>query len=150
MAFPTNVGLTVAETFRSMITLSAIIRQQAVQMRAEAATDIQVMRIANSVSYLAGTRAQLAALTGTPGLQQYVRDQFGNQAIDLVTSFNAMTSALSNVVTWVAANFPRDAAGNLQERKFDAQGNITNNVIQAAALAQYRTLLDALIATLDP
>ena len=60
-----------------------------------------------------------------------------------------MATQLNATRDWIIANFPKDASGYLLYQQFDASGNVTVRQLSTASLAGLRTVLAALIATID-
>jgi hypothetical protein len=102
-------------------------------------------RIRPSVKVAA--KAKFAASASVTGLGQYAKDQFGNQALDIVAEFNAMTSAVDACGTWINSNVPKDGSGYLLKDKLTVSG-VDVRTFTSAATAGLRTQIDSLLATI--
>ncbi|HYD52602.1 MAG TPA: hypothetical protein VEA99_08245 [Gemmatimonadaceae bacterium] len=93
-------------------------------------------------------RDRLQALAALPGIAAYVTGLANTPAgYDVTAEFNAMQAQIAATINWIRTNFPRDAGGYLLERQWAADG-LTDRTFTTAALAGYRTQLDALLAAL--
>lgn len=84
-----------------------------------------------------------------PGIAEYAKQQFMDTGYDIVSEFISMNKALNDVISWIMNNFPKDSNGYLLKDKFDPQGSISVRVFTPAQLAPLKSLVDALIATID-
>lgn len=151
MAFPTNFSLTLRETFVTIVQIAREVRSLADSLNTDsAAGPVSVTRVVQVADTLAAAHARFEQLKDANGLQDYVRAEYGDDALDLTASFAAMQAAIVDVVTWVIANVPKDGAGSIGERYFDANGRVAVRTVTTAQLAQLRTRLVALVATLAP
>lgn len=82
------------------------------------------------------------------GMGDWVKDAYADQAVDIVADFNAMVTALDNVLSWIVTNFPKDANNFILKDTIDAQGNVTERTFTPAQVSQLRTLLTTLSATI--
>lgn len=121
------------------------------------ATDLKAASLAGPVSgnaivefYLAlvAAKAVFNATAAVPGIAQYARDQFDNQALDVIAEFTAMTNQTTACGTWISNNFPKGAQGYLLKDQLNASG-VSVRSFSTADLAGLRTELDALIATIN-
>jgi hypothetical protein len=101
------------------------------------------------LDWLLDRRADLAAYAATPGLAVYAQDQVNNPSLNITTEFNSMTAAIDNLRTWMTTNFPKDGSGFLLAHTFDGAGRKVDRLFSTAALATFRTNLQAVIATID-
>jgi hypothetical protein len=96
--------------------------------------------IFNAMRGVRVTRDLMSANVGTAGLQAYARLQYDNPALDFI-------AACGELLTWVNANFPKDANGYLLKDKIE-NGEIVARTFTAAAMAGLVTQIDTLIAAL--
>ena len=78
--------------------------------------------------------AWAATLAATGGLQGYVRDQIGDQTIDLQARYISARDALITLRDWIDANIPTGAGGAVLERTVDG----TQLQFTTAQTAQFR------------
>jgi hypothetical protein len=98
---------------------------------------------------LADARDLFTRLAAVPGLGAYAQEQIANPSLNIATEFTAMATAIDNARSWIVTNFPKDASGYLLAMQFDANGRTNERLFDTASLAQLRTQLTALIATID-
>ncbi len=103
--------------------------------------------IFNAMRGVRVTRDLMSANVGTAGLQAYARLQYDNPALDFIANVNGAITACGEVLTWVNANFPKDANGYLLKDKIE-NGEIVARTFTAAAMAGLVTQIDTLIAAL--
>jgi hypothetical protein len=90
-------------------------------------------------------RIALAAASAVPGVSQYAKDQYADQAYNVATEFTAMLNAIDAVISEIVTAFPVDnSGGEVKERVLNADGSITMRTFTAAQLATVRTLLQTL------
>lgn len=151
MTFPSATG-TQAETLESAWAgaraTASKVKQMCQGIRvASLAGPVAAQQLLDFMAQLATQQERLTACAGVPGIGAYAQQQF--PALNLPAEFSAMQSAITNVRTWMVDNFPKDGSGFLLARQFDAAGRTTDRTFSTAALAGFRTQLDALIATID-
>lgn len=97
---------------------------------------------------IASAITRLDQLSGTPGLVQYARDQFNNQALDIVAEFTAMRAAMITLRDWINANFPRDATTQaVLTHTYDIDGNPSLLTFTTVQLDPLRTQIADFAAT---
>jgi hypothetical protein len=151
MAFPSASGSR-AETLESAWAgaraTASKVKQMAQQIHAASlAGPVAAQQLLDFMAQLATQQERLIACAGVSGIGTYAQQQF--PALDLGAEFGAMQTAITNVRSWMVTNFPKDGSGYLLQRQFDAAGRTTDRAFSTAALAGFRTQLDALIATID-
>jgi hypothetical protein len=135
-----------------------VIRSTAAEIKARS-TSLNALSLAGSVGasvlldyldWLLDRRADLAAYASTPGLAAYAQGQVNNPSLNITTEFTAMTGAIDDLRTWMTTNFPQNGTGTayLQAHTFDANGRKVDRLFSTAALATFRTNLQAVIATI--
>lgn len=99
--------------------------------------------------------AYFQVIATTPGLGDYASAQYADVGYDIGADFNAFMVELQNVIDWIIANIPKadpdgvDGPEYLLLQSLDAAGNRTNRMFSSAQTAGLRTVLDALIATVE-
>lgn len=153
--FPT--ATTPDQAWPKLKAVMAQIRSEAVQLRtASASGPVGANGVISYLGQLADEIDQLATLAAVPGIAAYAQAQTGNSGLDIVAEYNATKATITalpartGVREWIIDNFPKDGGGNLLEKKFDANGRIVLNTFSSASLANLRTQLDVLIATIAP
>lgn len=153
MPFPSSAGSkpeTLAQALALITTTAGVVKQQAQQIKAASlAGPTSASNVITYAGDLADNRDLISRLAATPGLSAYAQAQYNDGTLDITAAFNAMMTAVDATRSWVNTNFPKDGAGNLLEKKFDAQVRVQLNTFTTAQLAGFRTQLDALIATID-
>ena len=116
---------------------------------ASAAGDTEVPRYVQLHRLLVETIDEWDAVSSTPGLQAYARDQIDNQALDLAAEFTAMRNAAIALRDWIFTNLPTDSVtGAVAQYIVDAQSAVTSVTVSTAQTATFRTNADALLTTI--
>lgn len=102
----------------------------------------------NFISYLVSRQIELNGLVVVPGIAAYAQAQISNPSLNITTEYQAMSTAITNVVGWIKTNFPANG-GFIQPASFGADGHIIYRSFDAASLAPLVALIDALLATID-
>lgn len=117
---------------------------------ASAAGPILARRPVVVMEELSELRAQLVTLAAVPGLAVYAQDQFGDANLNIVTEYTAMRNALDAVVSWITGAIPKDSvSGRWLLIEEIVSGQRVDRTFSSAETAGMRTVLDALIATID-
>lgn len=95
---------------------------------------------------LVAAKASFDAAAAVPGIAAYARDQFGDEGLDVVAEFTAMSSAITACGTWIATNFPA-SGGYILKDQLTASG-VSVRSFSTAQTAGLRTQLDALLGTI--
>lgn len=107
-------------------------------------------RIINTMAMLTQAVAVFQAAASVPGLVQYAKDQKADQALDVAAEFTAMVRACTALRDWILTNFPKDAgSGAWLAQSFDSAGVATELTFSTAALAQFRSNANSVIATIN-
>lgn len=153
MAFPSDIGTKqddLTRAWRSARSWAGGVKQRAQtlsdQSAAGIATSSQILEFA---TFLAEAKVQLTIARNVPGIGAYAKSQVDDPALDIAAEFTAMVTALDNTTAWVVANFPKDGNGWLLAQTMLTTGRTTDRVFSAAGTATLRTVLDALIATIN-
>lgn len=116
---------------------------------ASAAGPIARQQILDVQRDLARALERLTTLSATPGLVAYAQAQFNSPTLDVATEFTAMLAAMTSLRDWTFANFPKDAgSGAWLVYTYDTSGLATPLTFTTAELAQWRTRVDAVVATI--
>lgn len=94
-------------------------------------------------NFLVGISARWNAVKDVPGMAQFVRDEMGDQAFDVVAGYNGVSTAGAAVVTWLRANM-------IGQGNYLAQWELSGQEFQtitysAASMAALVPLLDDLL-----
>lgn len=100
------------------------------------------------LSHLAGFSTYAKASALTPGLEDYVKAQYADSAINIVTEYNTMIAAVDAAIAWIAGNVPK-SGGYVQLDQWANNGTITRRTFSTASLAGLRTVLDSVAATIE-
>lgn len=153
MSFPSDGGTLkfgLSEAWQGIRRAASQIKQSATTLRdSSAAGSVASRAILNFVNLLRDKRVEMAAFAAVPGLAAYAQEQVDDPTLDIAAEYTAMVAAVDATITWVVDNFPKDANGWLLARTLTAQGQLQDRMFTTVALANLRTELDALIATID-
>ena len=105
--------------------------------------------IATYAGQLANWVDDLTAIAALPGIGDYAQAQISNPALDLAVEWPLTLAQINATRTWIVSNFPKDASGYWQIAQFDGAGRRVVRSFSSADLAGFRTVLGALVATID-
>ena len=146
MAYPTQ---TIDRTVEDIDRLAANIKQFAIRRKSDMATgSVGATTIFDVAINVRDARNRLSAMAAVPSIAARTAALKGVAEASIVADFNAMLAAMDNIVSWVAANFPKDANGFLLSQTLGADGPIDRQFTTAQTAAM-RTQLDSLIAAID-
>lgn len=154
MAFPSSSGSQGDDKHEAWVAsrnIATQVKTSAQNVRTlSAAGTLASSNLLDFVTYLAEARAGLQTCAQVPGIQTYAQEQLEDPSIDLTAEFIAMRDQMDATRTWITTNFPKEAtSGYLLAQTFTADGRQADRVFTAAQTAGLRTVLDALIATID-
>ena len=89
-------------------------------------------------------RSELAEIATIQGIAQYAKDQEDDQSYDVVSEFSALLSNLDAITSAISANYPRDEAGYLLNRKV-VGNSIEFRTYTTGQLASYVALMQTAI-----
>lgn len=150
MTFPSSTGATKSldDAWRNATNTAAAIKQRAQAIVTQsAAGNVGASQIMDMLVFFADAKVILQTSAAVPGIAAYAQTQSGNA--NIAAEFSAMTTQLDATRDWVINNFPKDGSGFLLERTLAADGRWVDRQFSAATLAPFRTVLNALIATID-
>jgi hypothetical protein len=148
VAYPASTEL-LSKALDQIDGLMLMVKSMSQTLRSSSAAGaIPASNVTDYMARVADFRDRLAVLSATPGLTEYARTQKNLPGLDVVAEYQATVAQIDATRTWIVTNFPKDAGGNLLLSKFDANGRTTTNTFTSASLAQLRTQLDTLIATI--
>ena len=150
MTFPSQDGLLpLSEHFRRAQIAAGSVRRLAVRQRTIMRQSVTSDVIIGLTDAFNGQRQIIMAARSAPGIRQWVRDQYGNQARDIVADLDAMVAALDDVIQHIFNTFPKSSNGFMERDTLNSDGSVTERVFQPNQVAQLRNLLGALVATID-
>lgn len=155
MAFPSSTGSKGMDKHEAWVgsrNVAAAVKQASQNVRSLSASgSLASSNLLDYVTYLADARAQLATYALVPGIATYGQEQLEDPTMNLTQEFVTMRDQIDATRTWITANFPKNAQGFLLAQTFttDGSGRQADRVFTAAETAGLRTVLDALIATID-
>lgn len=145
MAYPTNsLALVLEDSDRVALQLKQTLQAQVATM---AATSVNSSTVLGIYSRLKRDYDTLGALAATDGIAAYAKQVKNNLTLDVVAEFTAMRSAIASAVAWVDSNFP--ASGGFIQSHQISNGKITERSFSSAQTAGFRTVLKAVIATVE-
>jgi hypothetical protein len=83
-----------------------------------------------------------------PGIGDYVKDQYEDLSINVLTEFSNMKNATQDVKDWIVNNLPTDSNGYLIIRSLDTNGEIVEREFTPTQTQILRDKIDTLIATI--
>lgn len=109
-----------------------------------AASNVSSVAILDLYEKLIQQKASFEAMRDATGLGQFVKNMFGNQALDIGADFNAMTGGMQDAIDWIANNFPKSDDGTLAHATIDATG-VNYTPFTPAQTSGLRTELTAIL-----
>lgn len=148
MAFRTSTIQ--ASALNELMTIAVDIKARSVEVRDFTANNANTSAavITSYLMFLVVSRDRLNVLKTTPGLAAYARAQYDDQSYDIVAEYQALFTQLEATIDWMVAAIPKDANGYALLIKYADTGQ-TVRTFTSAALANLRTQIDALVATIN-
>lgn len=91
-------------------------------------------------------KAANTAAAAVDGIGQWAQDMDGGVGYDVAAEFTAVNTAIDNTRNWISTNFP-SSGGYIQKDQLTVDG-VTVRSFSSAQTAGFRTVLDALLATM--
>ncbi|HKT72605.1 MAG TPA: hypothetical protein VJQ47_06915 [Steroidobacteraceae bacterium] len=149
MTFPT--ATTAQEAYFTILAYARQVKQAtASQIALAQAGTCSGADILNYLTLLASANASMQQAAAVTGVAAYAQSASGSTS-NIVTDYQSMATAISNVVTWVQGNFPNSGGtpAYLLVVSFNADGTQAARVFSAPTLSGYVTQLQALAATIN-
>jgi hypothetical protein len=111
---------------------------------------VQSITILDYATFLTDQKIALEACV-VNGIVAYAQAQMMSPAADVTVLFNTMILAIQATIDWITTNFPKDGNGFLLAVSFvgDGTGRTTPRLFTAGDLGPFKTVVDALLATLE-
>jgi hypothetical protein len=136
---------TMANLFTMVINDRAFIRSRAEELSAfMAANTVSGALLIQFASDMAAFVAIINKAKNHPGMQQYVKDQLGDQARDFSSEMQSFITKIQDLISTVRTAYPKDANGWLLERQMDADGSVSVRQFTPGQTAAFRPKLDAI------
>lgn len=151
MTFPTR--MTAREAWDRAENFAKLVKSDTIQLRGASAAG--TMTSGQALAYavrLFNYKNEFNTLKNVPGVQAYAQAAINDNTINVATEFNNMVAAMDAVTSWLITNFPKTATTNELRAvtwNADNSGRTVDIVFTAAATSGFRTVLDALIATIE-
>jgi hypothetical protein len=129
--------------------MAGIIKMNAMREKAASASGAYgINLIVSYVGELAEHSAILAQLVTTPRLEPYAISQLGE---DISAQYLVMRDAIISTKNAIVNGLPKDAQGNIQQFKLDAEGRQQVNTLAPndPLSVGYRNVLDTLLSTIN-
>lgn len=123
------------------------VRAAAVAIRAAADTSVTADRILDLAAQIKSAKDFMAQRAALPGIVPFAQTQENDATYNVATEYAAMVTQMDATVAWIANNFPA-ANGYAQAVTINPDGTTTPRTFDAAQLATFRPVLDALIAAI--
>jgi hypothetical protein len=155
VAFPSSSGTRQQSLVQALGTLrgnAGAVKSRAVALNtACAAGNVASSVLLDFATFLADSKTVMQTASAIPGLAAYAQEQISDATFDIAASFTAMMAQIDATTTWFIANFPKDGNGFLLAKTFtgDNSGRAQDRQFTPAQTATLRTVLSALIATID-
>ncbi len=151
MSFPSQAGnIMLAFALHDAQTMAGSTKTLAASIKTRSSTgNITAAEIIAFHGNLKRNLDRLNEIKDIPGLPQYAKDQFDDQAFDIVVEFAAMITEIDATLEWVRANLPTSVAGFVESILLETDATQTDKVFTAGQTATLRTQLDLLVATIN-
>lgn len=108
----------------------------------------RLLGAAKSVISYAATLPATSAFQSA--LTAYVQQQVGDPTLDVLTSYQTSLSALNSLISAIAADYPKDAAGHTLDRVMNATtGDVTEVSVTGANLPTTLPAISAWLSTIS-
>lgn len=138
------------EAYREIKRIARRVDEVAAEAIAALAGDVNADQIIGWAYRLRSRDNQISAVLAAvdvPDLIQYARDQEDDQTYDVQAEFNAMSTQIGEVMSWVQTNFPANG-GFLLSHSFGAEG-LVPRIFAPASTAGLLTEIQALDASIE-
>lgn len=105
-------------------------------------------RLIQFMGNLSKAAEALTSVAATPGILEYAKNQYANQAYDIVAESTAAASALSSLHSWISTNFPKTGQAWLVNT-YNADGDETPLTFTQAQLVPFVAECDAVLAVIE-
>jgi len=149
MAFPASQQLLV-QALSKASELALRIKGHAQRVRDDSASG-PIPRV-NVVALMGALTKSIDAwnsISQLSGIQQYARDQYDDQNLNIGAEFTAMRSAAIVLRDWIFDNYPKAASGAWESLSHTNDGAGVALTFTSAQLSQFRTEADAFLATIS-
>lgn len=142
MAYPTGtLGIVLADIDRRILSLKSFCERINTRLETTAPATVIVDLFIN----LKSEKAALAAAVTVPGIAAYAQIQKGDENLDAVAEFQALTTLIDTAISWISANFPNDANGYLLRETWGNDGPVDRTFAPATTV----TLRNGLTAIIN-
>lgn len=138
-----DVGLDRAK--KLALQLKEYLQQRNVQLQSTTGADV----ITAIMSDLRAYRVEFQLIAAIPGIAAHARDLENDQNYDVVAEFNTMVAAIAATITEIVNTFPKDASAYWLAYQVAGDGTTIFRTFPPAALAQLRTRITAVIASIS-
>lgn len=121
------------------------LQQRNTQLQSATGADVVLAIMSDLRSY----RLEFLSISAIPGIAAHARDLENDQNYDVVAEFQAMVTAIAAAVTEIINTFPKDASGFWLATQVAADGGFQYRTFSPANLAQLRTRITAVIASVS-
>lgn len=155
VAFPSSTGTRQQSLVQALATLRGVagqIKYRSSTLNAAClAGNVGSGALLDYAVFLADAKLSLQAASSVTGIAAYAQEQIGDATFDIVASYTDMMAQINATTAWFIANFSKDGNGFLLAKSFDPanNGRTQDRQFTPAQTAGLRTVLDALIATID-
>lgn len=155
MAFPSTLGSkqeSLAAAWSAARNTATTIKSRSQSLHDQcAAGDVSATTILDYATMLADMKYRLEQVTNVGGIAAYAQAQINDPTIDIAAEYLSMATQIDTTISWIITNFPKDGSGYLLAVQFsgDNSGRTVPRQLSSAQTAGLRTILQALIATID-
>lgn len=146
MATPTinNTSASLAECTQAIKTIQKVAQELRDESAAGSIRGMQILTLSDTLDV---QRTLLVTLLAVPNLTQQARTEFSDNTLNYVNEVNATLVEAGLVIDWIVTNAPQ-SGGFIHVMGLTAQGRKSPNMVSTGALADLRTAIDALLATI--
>lgn len=148
MAFRTN---SLAQTYRDVQLqvwrLKAYLSGKIAEINDTPTSTYKLLEI---LSTLRQARQLLDDAAATPGLAAYAINEQNDPTYDVAAEYSALRAVIQDAITWMATNFPRNAAGTfILAETMGVDGDVTPHYFMLADLGDLPTRLQAIVNAIE-
>lgn len=148
MAFKTNsLAQVYKDTQSQMWRLKSYLEGKIFEINETPTSSYRLIEILNT---LRQARQVMDNAAATPGIADYAINEQNDPTYNVAAEFTGLRNAIQDAITWMATNFPRNAAGTfILSESMDNDGQITPHYFLLADLGDLPTRLQLIVDSIE-
>lgn len=131
-----------AENYQRSKDLANQLKRQAQTRSATFASGAKSAEILAAADHLNAFKTELIAMSQTPGIVAFAKEQEDDPTYDVVAEFTALLATIDAVIAEIVSTLPADTNDWLLINKINADGSLAPRSFTGAQLSGLRSLMD--------